>query len=144
MWHILFVNHYVIVCTDTPHTHYTIIGSGSTVVYAVNRLRELAQQNNWKNIICVPTSFQSELLLIDAGLTLGSLNNHNVIDVTIDGSDECDTNLNCIKGGGGCHLQEKLVASNSKKFVIVADSRKNSNKLGEQWNKGIRIYVHIY
>jgi len=60
------------------------------------------------------------------------LNQYSVIDVAFDGADEVDTNLNCIKGGGGCHLQEKLVASNASKFVVVADHRKKSKVLGEQ------------
>ena len=45
------------------------------------------------------------------------------IDVTIDGADEVDKDLNCIKGGGGCHLQEKLIAFCAKKFILIADER---------------------
>ena len=55
-----------------------------------------------------------------------------VIDVAFDGADEIDTSLNCIKGGGACHLQEKLVASNAKLFYLVADHRKDSKVLGTQ------------
>ena len=47
----------------------------------------------------------------------------NKIDLTIDGADECDQNLTCIKGGGGCHLQEKLIAFCAKRFIIIADNR---------------------
>jgi len=54
------------------------------------------------------------------------------VDVTIDGADEVDSQLNAIKGGGGAHLQEKVVAEAAKKFVIVADYRKDSKLLGEQ------------
>jgi ribose 5-phosphate isomerase A len=54
------------------------------------------------------------------------------IDVTIDGADEVDSQLNAIKGGGAAHLQEKVVAEAAKKFVIVADYRKDSKVLGEQ------------
>jgi ribose 5-phosphate isomerase A len=49
--------------------------------------------------------------------------------------------LNCIKGGGGCQTQEKIVASCAKSFVIIADFRKDSKKLGEQWKKGIPLEV---
>jgi ribose 5-phosphate isomerase A len=52
-----------------------------------------------------------------------------VIDVAFDGADEVDSNLNCIKGGGACHLQEKLIISNSNKFIVIADYRKKSNIL---------------
>jgi ribose 5-phosphate isomerase A len=64
-----------------------------------------------------------------------------VIDVTIDGADEVDLQLNCIKGGGACQLQEKIVAFAAKKFVIIADYRKESSKLGEQWVQGVPIEV---
>ena len=63
------------------------------------------------------------------------------IDVTIDGADEVDKDLTCIKGGGACQLQEKLIAYTAKKFVIIADIRKKSNKLGQSWHFGIPIEV---
>lgn len=86
-------------------------------------------------------------MILDYNLPLTQLNRHSIVDVCIDGSDECDSKLNCIKGGGGCQLQEKLVASNSKLFVIIADYRKNSDLLGTQWNKGlfaILVYIIYY
>ncbi|RXG70960.1 Ribose-5-phosphate isomerase [Armadillidium vulgare] len=63
------------------------------------------------------------------------------LDVTIDGADECDLDLVAIKGGGGCLLQEKVVASAAKHFIVIADYRKCSKRLGEQWKKGIPIEV---
>jgi len=116
------------------------IGSGSTVVYAVNHLKERIKKEGLK-IICIPTSFQSLQLIIDGGLNLGDLSRFPKIDVDIDGADEVDGNLNLIKGGGGCLLQEKIIASNSEKLIIVADYRKDSNNLGEQWKKGVPIEV---
>lgn len=64
-----------------------------------------------------------------------------MIDVTIDGADEVDTQLNCIKGGGACQLQEKIVAYAAKKFVVIADYRKESTQLGEQWVQGVPVEV---
>lgn len=64
-----------------------------------------------------------------------------MIDVTIDGADEVDAQLNCIKGGGGCQLQEKIVAFSSKQFIVIADFRKESSTLGQQWTKGVPIEV---
>ncbi len=61
--------------------------------------------------------------------------------MTIDGADEIDSNLDCIKGGGGCHLQEKIIAYSAKKFILIADYRKNSNKFGDSWKLGIPIEV---
>ncbi len=116
------------------------IGSGSTVVYAVNRLVERVKNENL-NVICIPTSFQAYQLITENGLTLGTLDINSEIDVDIDGADEIDRDLNVIKGGGGCHVQEKIIASNSKKLIIIADYRKDSQKLGEKWKKGIPIEV---
>jgi len=116
------------------------IGSGSTVVYAVDRLVERTKHEGLK-VVCIPTSFQSTQLIVNGGLTLGDLSLYPNIDVDIDGADEVDEHLNLIKGGGGCLLQEKIVASNSEKLIIVADYRKNSKILGEQWKKGIPIEV---
>jgi len=116
------------------------IGSGSTVVYAVNRLVERTKREGLK-VVCIPTSFQSIQLIVNGGLTLGDLSRYPKIDVDIDGADEVDENLNLIKGGGGCLLQEKIIASNSEKLVIVADYRKDSKILGEKWKKGVPIEV---
>ncbi|KAK2712843.1 ribose-5-phosphate isomerase-like [Artemia franciscana] len=116
------------------------IGSGSTIVYAVEKLAEIVAEQNL-DIVCIPTSFQARQLIIKHGLPLGDLETHPVLDVCIDGADEVDTDLTLIKGGGGCLLQEKIVASCAKKFVVIADYRKKSNNLGEQWTKGIPIEV---
>ncbi|CAK1551780.1 unnamed protein product [Leptosia nina] len=116
------------------------VGSGSTVVYAVQRLAERVETENLK-VICIPTSFQAKQLIIKHKLTLGELETNPVIDVTIDGADEVDSNMTLIKGGGGCLLQEKIVASCSKKLVVIADYTKDSQKLGDRYKKGIPIEV---
>ncbi|XP_072807601.1 ribose-5-phosphate isomerase isoform X3 [Vicugna pacos] len=96
------------------------IGSGSTIVHAVQRIAERVKQENL-NLVCIPTSFQ--------------------IDLAIDGADEVDADLNLIKGGGGCLTQEKIVAGNASRFIVIADFRKDSKNLGDQWHKGIPIEV---
>jgi ribose 5-phosphate isomerase A len=116
------------------------IGSGSTIVFAVDRIAERVKAENL-NIICVPTSFQAKNLIVENGLTLSDLSRHPVLDVAIDGADECDERLNCIKGGGGAQTQEKLVAFNAKIFVVIADYRKKSKRLGQQWKQGVPIEV---
>lgn len=80
------------------------IGSGSTIVYAVNRLAERVKSEGL-NVVCIPTSFQAKQMIINNGLKLGELETYPQLDVALDGADECDVNLNCIKGGGGCLLQ---------------------------------------
>lgn len=129
------------------------VGSGSTIVYAVNRLAERVKNENL-NVVCIPTSFQAKQLIVNNGLKLGELETYPELDVAIDGADECDVNLNCIKGGGGCLLQvkihsmlwicwtnicfpwqEKIVASCAKYLVIVADHTKNSEFLTFNYKK---------
>ncbi|OUC40076.1 putative ribose 5-phosphate isomerase A, partial [Trichinella nativa] len=73
------------------------IGSGSTVVYAVNELGNLYKNGSVKDIICVPSSFQAMQLIISNKLPLGDLQQCPCLDMCIDGADEVDENLNCIK-----------------------------------------------
>lgn len=80
------------------------IGSGSTIVYAVDRLKERVQKEKL-NIVCIPTSFQARQLIINNGLKLGELEINPQLDCTIDGADEVDSKMVLIKGGGGCLLQ---------------------------------------
>lgn len=116
------------------------VGSGSTVVYAVQRLAERAETENLK-VTCIPTSFQAKQLILKFNLALGELDTNPEIDVTIDGADEVDASMTLIKGGGGCLLQEKIVASCSKKMIVIADYTKDSKKLGDSYKKGIPIEV---
>lgn len=126
---------------DFVNNNFVIgIGSGSTVVYAVERLASRVKEENLK-LICIPTSFQSKQLIVKNNLQLGDLEINPVIDVCIDGADEVDSKLTLIKGGGGCLLQEKIVASCAKKLVIIADYTKDSTLLGQQYKKGIPIEV---
>lgn len=114
------------------------IGSGSTVVYVAERIGQLSNKSDF---VCIPTGFQSKQLIIDNKLQLGGLEENPIIDIAFDGADEIDSDLNAIKGGGACLLQEKLVADSAKEFIIVADDRKNTGILGKGWNKGIPIEV---
>ncbi|MBY8982561.1 MAG: ribose 5-phosphate isomerase A [Candidatus Lokiarchaeota archaeon] len=116
------------------------IGSGSTVVYAIEKIGKMNKSENL-NLKCIPTSFQSYHLIIENNLHLVSLDQYPEIDLDLDGADEIDKNLNLIKGGGGCLAQEKIIASNSKKLIIIADFRKSSEFLGEKWKKGVPIEV---
>lgn len=104
------------------------IGSGSTVPYVVERILAQGPEVNAGRVF-IPTGFQSKQLIVEGGLHLADLDQFPVIDVTIDGADEVDDHLNCIKGGGACHLREKALAEASKTFVIVADYRKHLRRL---------------
>ncbi|CAL8297986.1 unnamed protein product [Arctogadus glacialis] len=116
------------------------VGSGSTIVYAVDRLAERVRLEKL-NIVCVPTSFQARQLVLKHGLILSDLDRHPELDVAIDGADEVDAGLILIKGGGGCLTQEKIVAGCAKHFIVIADYRKDSVSLGEQWKKGVPVEV---
>ncbi|XP_065071527.1 ribose-5-phosphate isomerase-like isoform X1 [Rhopilema esculentum] len=116
------------------------IGSGSTIVFAVERIAEKVKLEGL-TVECVPTSFQARQLITEAGLTLSDLDRSPELDLAIDGADEVDAMLNCIKGGGGCLTQEKIVASCAKKFVVIADNRKKSEKFGQKWTKGVPLEV---
>ena len=116
------------------------IGSGSTIVFAVRKIAEMNRKHNLE-LKCIPSSFQSTQLIIENKLELASLDEYSEIDLDLDGADEIDKNLNLIKGGGGCLVQEKILASNSKKVVIIADFRKNSEFLGQNWKKGVPIEI---
>lgn len=78
--------------------------------------------DQYHHTLFIPTSYQSRYLIQGAGLRLGAIDTipAGSIDVSFDGADEVDPWMNCIKGGGGCLLLEKLVAVNSKKFIVVA------------------------
>jgi len=116
----------------TATTKVVGVGSGSTIVYAVQRLAERVRAENLQ-IRCIPTSFQARQLILQHGLVLGDLETDERIDVTIDGCDEADADLTLIKGGGGCQTQEKIVAEYSDTFIVIADYRKDSAKLGQAW-----------
>ncbi|KAK9367100.1 ribose 5-phosphate isomerase A-domain-containing protein [Lipomyces kononenkoae] len=125
-----------------PNAKVVGIGSGSTVVYCVERIvQKKATGEIPSDTVFIPTGFQSKELIIQGGLNLGAIDGYPVLDVAFDGADEVDPALNCIKGGGACLFQEKLVAQCAKKFIVVADFRKNSTALGLQWVQGVPIEV---
>ena len=78
----------------------------------------------------IPTSIHSQQLAEKCGVPLTTLDEVEQVDVDIDGADEFDPKLNLIKGGGGALLREKIVASVSRKFVVVSDATKQVPVLG--------------
>lgn len=116
------------------------VGSGTTVEYAVKAIAKKVAQEKL-NIKCVPTSFQAKELIVQNKLNLTSLDIDEALDVAFDGADEVCEDFTLIKGGGGCLLQEKVVASCASNFIVLADERKCSKRLGTQWSKGLPIEV---
>jgi len=105
------------------------LGSGSTVAYAIQDMGKKIRRKELQ-ILGVPTSHQALILAVDNGIPLTTLNEHPKVDLTIDGADQIDKNLNLIKGMGAALTREKIVASAAKKLVIVADETKMAETLG--------------
>jgi ribose 5-phosphate isomerase A len=104
------------------------LGSGSTAEHAVRFLGESVHAG--LKIRGIPTSQRTRELAESVGIPLTTLEEFPEIDVTIDGADEIDPELQLIKGGGGALLREKIVASASKRMVVIADSSKRVQILG--------------
>ena len=105
------------------------LGTGSTAVYAVQAVADRVKAG--LKILCIPTSVRTKDQATSLGIPLTTLDEHQEIDVTIDGADEIDPNLCLIKGGGGALLREKIIASASRKMVVIADSTKLVPVLGK-------------
>jgi ribose 5-phosphate isomerase A len=105
------------------------LGTGSTAEFAIRALGERVASEGIE-VQCVPTSEASAALGEQLGLDIRSLEDNPVIDLTIDGADEVDPDLNLIKGLGGALLREKIVAAASTREVIIIDSGKLVDRLG--------------
>jgi len=115
------------------------LGSGSTAALMIKGLGERLAAGQLNDIVGVTTSFQGEVLAAELGIPLRSLNAVDRIDLAIDGADEVDPSFQLIKGGGACHVQEKLVAARSDRFIVVLDS----TKLVERLNLGFLLPVEV-
>ena len=115
------------------------LGSGSTAAFAIEALGERIKNENL-HIMGIPTSYQAFLLAVEYGIPITTLDEHPVIDVTIDGADQLTPELFLIKGGGAALAREKIVAAASKLNVIIADQPKKVKLLGEN-NQFVPIEV---
>ncbi|AJY74621.1 ribose-5-phosphate isomerase RpiA [Paenibacillus beijingensis] len=104
------------------------LGTGSTAYWAVMRLGERMREG--LDIVGVPTSEATKQLAIKLGIPLAELSTLEPLDLTIDGADEINPDLNLIKGGGGALFREKMVAAASRKLIVVADESKVVERLG--------------
>ena len=115
------------------------LGSGSTAALMIEALAIKIKSGEIKDVVGVTTSFQGEVLATELGIPLKSLSSVSEIDLAIDGADEVDPNFQLIKGGGACHVQEKLVAALAKKFIVVVDA----TKLVEKLNLDFKLPVEV-
>ncbi|MCP9806638.1 ribose-5-phosphate isomerase RpiA [Cyanobium sp. T1B-Tous] len=115
------------------------LGSGSTAALMIQALGAKLRSGELTDVVGVTTSFQGEVLAAELGIPLKSLNAIERIDLAIDGADEVDPSFQLIKGGGACHVQEKLVARRAQRFVVVVDS----TKLVDTLNLGFLLPVEV-
>lgn len=115
------------------------LGTGSTAEFAIEELSKRVKDGRLSGISCVPSSERTRNFAEVLGLDLVELSSERKIDLTIDGADEIDSDLNLIKGGGGALLREKVLAQNSERNIIVADELKLSQRLGSRFPVPIEV-----
>ena len=115
------------------------LGSGSTAAIMIKTLANKIKTGELKEIRGVPTSFQSEVLALELGIPLIDLVSVDQIDLAIDGADEVNPAYQLIKGGGACHVREKLVASKANKLLIVVDQTKLVKNLNEEFPLPVEV-----
>jgi len=115
------------------------LGTGSTAIFATWRIGELLHAGGLRDIVAFATSKATEAEAVRLGIPLMSDDLPHDLDVTIDGADEVDPELNLIKGGGGALLREKIVAQVSRREVIVVDETKPSLRLGTHWPVPVEV-----
>ncbi len=106
------------------------LGSGTTAAFAVQQVGELLQKGALRDLVGVPTSAATERLAREWNIPLAPADAPPPVDLTIDGADEVDPQLDLIKGHGGALLREKIVAQLSRRVVIIVDEAKISPRLG--------------
>jgi ribose 5-phosphate isomerase A len=115
------------------------LGTGSTTAYTIQFLGDRLKSGELKDIVGVPTSFQSEVLAKQYGVPLTTLDAIDHIDIAIDGADEVDPQKNLIKGGGAAHTREKVVDYLANQFIVVVDSGKLVDRLGSSFPVPVEV-----
>jgi len=115
------------------------LGTGSTTQFALERLGELIRSGRLRDIVGIPSSVRTENAARELGIPLTDFEAHWVIDVTIDGADEVDPELNLIKGGGGALLREKVLAQATRRNIIIVDESKLAPRLGTKWALPVEV-----
>jgi len=115
------------------------LGTGSTIYYALEEIGRRIQDGKLENIVGIPSSRKTEKLAQKFGVPLATFDEHHLLDLTIDGADEVDNELNMIKGGGGALLREKVLAQNSSRLFIIVDESKMSTQIGSLWPVPVEV-----
>jgi len=114
------------------------LGTGSTAKYAIEKIGQRMKEENL-DIFGIPTSVETEKRARKAGIDIVELDKADKIDLTIDGADEVDPEMNLIKGGGGALLREKIIAYNSRRYIVIVDPSKMVDALGESFDLPVEI-----
>jgi ribose 5-phosphate isomerase A len=120
------------------------LGSGSTAALMIKSLADEIRSGELQNIRGVATSFQSEVLALELDIPLIDLASVSQIDLAIDGADEVDPGFQLIKGGGACHVREKLVASKANKLLIVVDETKLVQNLNQSFPLPVEVLPNAW
>jgi ribose 5-phosphate isomerase A len=115
------------------------LGHGSTAAFAVERIAERLRSGGLVDVVCVPCSEDVARQAERLGIPLTTLDERPMVDLTIDGADEVDAEMNLIKGGGGALLREKIVADASEREIIVVDGSKLSPRLGTRFPVPVEV-----
>jgi len=115
------------------------LGTGSTAIFAVRYLGELLRTGQRKDVVAFATSRVTWDEAVRLSIPMLTDDLPKSLDVTIDGADEVDPQLNLIKGGGGALLREKIVAQSSAREIIVVDETKLSPRLGTHHTLPIEV-----
>ena len=113
------------------------LGTGSTMEYALKKIGKMVKEG--VKIKGIPTSFRTKKIANEEKIPLTSLEEDPIIDITIDGADEVDSELRLIKGGGGALTREKMIAYYSKRVIIVIDETKVVKMLGIDFSLPVEI-----
>jgi ribose 5-phosphate isomerase A len=115
------------------------LGTGSTHKFALQRMADLLRKKQLEYIWGIASSFETEKMAKALGIPLTTFEYHLNIDLTIDGADEIDPDLNMIKGAGGALLKEKILQQASRRVIIIADESKLSPRLGTNSSLPIEV-----
>lgn len=115
------------------------LGTGTTAIFATRRIAGLLKTDELRDIVAFATSKATAEEALRLGIPLLPDDLPEDLDLTIDGADEVDPEMNLIKGGGGALLREKIVAQVSKREIIVVDETKPSPLLGTRWPVPVEV-----
>ncbi|MCZ6865563.1 MAG: ribose-5-phosphate isomerase RpiA [Candidatus Dadabacteria bacterium] len=115
------------------------LGTGSTTLFALEELGKRLKEGRLKDIVGICSSIQTEKRAKDLGIPIITFDEKQELDLTIDGADEVDPQLNLIKGGGGALLREKVLAQSSKRNIMIVDESKLSPMLGTRFPVPIEV-----